>query len=92
MNCEVGDLAIVVRTHSGRHVGKIVRCIALRPAYEFLNGVADAWDVLPPLEHPSGNHVPVSDWMLRPIRDPGDEVLDQSFAWLPPVPTLERQS
>lgn len=29
---------------------------------------------------------PIGDRFLRPIRDPGDDAVDESAAWLPPVP------
>jgi hypothetical protein len=31
----------------------------------------------------------VPDRVLKPLRDPGDDAVDESNAWLPPVPALE---
>lgn len=31
------------------------------------------------------------DARLKPFRDPGDDAVDESTAWLPPVPTKEKE-
>jgi hypothetical protein len=35
------------------------------------------------------NQATVLDSDLKPIRDPGDDAVDESHAWLPPVPTTK---
>lgn len=82
MNCKPGDLAVVVM---GSAQGSIVRCIERydgpwaqaqsMPGWrvEWQRPRPDLWDM-------------VVDFALRPIHDPGDDVPDESTAWLPPVP------
>jgi hypothetical protein len=46
------------------------------------------------LNKPSGRAFricPVGDRWLRPIRDPGDDARDESWAYLPPVPTTTKK-
>jgi hypothetical protein len=94
MNCKPGDLAVVVKA-CGPNIGKIVRCIAFLPAHKVLTSrgkeILACWSIDPPLpSHMAGVLADVApdDW-LRPIRDPGDDAIDESRAWVPPVPTLE---
>lgn len=39
--------------------------------------------------HRSTNYGLLPDYALRPIRDPGDDAVDETLSWLP-VPELER--
>lgn len=88
MNCEKGDLAIVVRSVAG-NAGRIVRVVGwlgLVPGYT----ADDYWrvDCASPLYNKTGDLVSwLSDGQMRPIRDPGDDATDESKAWLPPVPS-----
>ena len=84
MNCKQGDLAIVVEAHGSFRsaVGRIVRCEALSAKH------SAAWVVDPPLTIQVGiGHVlhceAVGDECLRPIRDPGDDAVDETLSWVP---------
>lgn len=81
MNCKPGDLAIVIRDCDGHHQGKIVTVVdgACRPSH---------WLTDPKLIDPSGLLVEAHDSDLRPIRDPGDDAVDETLLWLP-LPTKE---
>lgn len=81
MNCKPGDLAIIVSSAKApNQVGKIVRVVR----YEIS---ISAWVISPALPEKSGRlWTSVSDHLLRPIRDPGEDAEDESRAWLPPVP------
>jgi hypothetical protein len=88
MNCKPGDLAAIVREMLpgtpcgliGRHV--TLTSLDLNDAYE------PSWNYDgPTLLTPYGFPAEViPDRCLRPIRDPGDDAVDESRAWLPPVP------
>jgi hypothetical protein len=86
MNCNPGEIAIVVFSRGGGNEGKIVTCI--QPLqHTFLEcGTVAAWVTEPMLENRLGIEVPTPDHQLRPIRDPGDDAVDESKEWLPPVP------
>jgi len=85
MNCKPGDLAVVVSSAAGNE-GKIVKCLQ-HVRHPFIDaGVLDAWLTEPMLRNVLGKQVPSPDFRLRPIRDPGDDAVDESKAWLPPVP------
>lgn len=94
MNCKQGDLARIVAPDDPAH-GYIVRCLylvhhALNADGEVVQG--DLWRVDPDV--PMTNGKPgncVRDANLRPIRDPGDDAVDESRAWLPPVPTPTKE-
>lgn len=92
MNCKPGDLAVIVAPDtSTRNLGKIVRVLhgsrlgdgwwwveSLSPA--FMNGPGSCDRVAM-----EGN---IEDRRLRPIRDPGDDAVDETLLWLP-APTTE---
>ena len=105
MNCKPGDLAVVVvGAHSA---GRIVRCVRLMSLGEALwskcnrhHGVVNAADQVWLIDGfvrdstPDGSLAEFSacrDAVLRPIRNPGDDAVDESKAWLPPVPTINPQ-
>lgn len=92
MNCEKGDLAILVMC-DGSSFGRLVRCVTflgpqrvMRKSGEICS--FDCWLIDPPLpDHANiGMCQFAPDAWLRPIRDPGDDAVDESKAWLPPVP------
>lgn len=99
MNCKPGDLAILVRSKNPDHVGRLVD--VLRSGEDYEDGV-QYWSckvhgspVLVPIYGPQNRHsgryvataeVDIPDAWLRPIRDHGDDAVDESKAWLPPVP------
>lgn len=88
MNCKQGDLAIIVKSYADNE-GKIVRC------EEFLgnrlfgapDGTAEliiAWRTSPELPDWGGDLGDViGDDQLKPIRDPGDDAVDETLLWLP---------
>lgn len=83
MNCKPGDLAIVVCCEVDDYVGRIIRVHHVLPIIEefapfwyFTGADSMEW------EFSNG----ISDACLKPLRDPGDDAVDESKAWLPPVP------
>lgn len=89
MNCKPGDLAVLVRMLSAQdlpYLGKPLTCVRLAEDATFTWG-EPFWEVaeLPPA-------YAVRDSCLRPIRDPGDDAVDESKQWLPPVPQTDTLS
>jgi hypothetical protein len=112
MNCEKGDLVVVIKepitctcTSHGvcqsDIVGKTGRVLRLAAVGEFpgatrwgQQGEAE-WVIESPIRYTAFCHcgqaaaydlLAMSDNFIRPIRDPGDDAVDESKAWLPPVP------
>jgi hypothetical protein len=88
MNCKPGDLARVV--HPGNNLGKIIRVTTLDPVPHSVHGHCWHYEGGPLMA--TEFNAPLSaycDVWLRPIRDPGDDAVDESHAWLPPVPTAQ---
>lgn len=99
MNCKPGDLAVIVFAAKLSQIGRLVE--VLHRGEEYGDG-AVYWHVRvqgSPVKVAiiSANNVhtgrfetrldcDVPDAWLRPIRDPGDDAIDESAAWLPPVP------
>ncbi len=80
MNCKPGDLAVVVRSiYDPAQIGKIVRVVEWC-AY------TEGWIVSPCILF----YASVHDECLRPIRDPGDDAVDETLQWLP-APTIHSQ-
>lgn len=91
LNCRPGDLAVIVRgLTTNRNVGKLVTVIGpgvhegfwivksdhpLKAIFGGLGGITSECTV-----------GPIEDSRLRPIRFPGEDCIDESAAWLPPVP------
>jgi hypothetical protein len=85
MNCKPGQLAVIVKSVAGNE-GKIVRCIRFIGKVDGWVG-DDRWEIDCTLIGLRGARTrSVQDSYLRPIRDPGDDAVDESAAWLPPVP------
>ncbi|RZI60671.1 MAG: hypothetical protein EOP14_00105 [Pseudomonas sp.] len=91
MNCKPGDLAIIVRAH-GPSLGQIVRCLKLNPLISSVptfgvNGTGAPepfWDIDITIVAFNGTKVRyVPDACLRPIRDPGDDAVDETLLRLP---------
>lgn len=89
MNCKPGDLAIVVKSTCGNE-GKIVRCLGLiGKSHTFRNpdgslDVCGKWQIDRPLKNYGGVMVLyANDSALRPIRDPGDDAVDETLLRLP---------
>ena len=76
MNCKPNDLARVVSNSETRFYGlvdKIVRVVSL---YEFQG--QQLWALGEPIYCIFGRHVlGIADELLRPIRDPGDDAVDE---------------
>ena len=95
MNCEKGDLAIVVRSDAGNE-GRVVRCLELLGLFFAIDRNGDVSDfmipwwridqMLPARGGLLGNEM--ADDQLRPIRDPGPDAVDETLEWLP-VPHKE---
>lgn len=94
LNCKPGDLAIIVsvpRSTSPRIVaaieakalGRIVRCLTLARSND---GLSACWRITEPFSvlTPVGaiDFFGIADKDLRPIRDPGDDAVDEVLAKL----------
>jgi len=82
MNCKPGDLAIVVRKGKDAKcpplLGAIVRIDVASPIW------SDCWMTSPKIiDARDGCIVHVQDAHLRPIRDPGDDAVDETLLRLP---------
>lgn len=92
MNCKPGDLAIFVKSWSGNE-GKIVRCLRINEWRSRLGAVLSngqrfppepIWDIDQALPAEDGSIAAyAADSQLRPIRDPGDDAIDETLEWLP---------
>jgi hypothetical protein len=86
MNCKPGDMAIVVSGGPRINLGRIVRCVELLAGETCSCGGA-VWLVDGDLESPNpiaglfaalfGMKPGVGDCCLKPIRDPGDDAVDE---------------
>ncbi len=92
MNCQKGDLAVIVRSDAGNE-GKIVRCLRFLPrkSWRIPNGrivYVDSWEVDTPVKGWAGDSTAACmDERLRPIRDqPGE---DETLTWAPVPSTVE---
>lgn len=75
MNCKPGDLAVIVRAPFDKeHLGKIVKCIGFSSNYE------SHWITEPKLPRIGGGWLSWADKNLRPIRDPGEDAIDETIA------------
>lgn len=85
MNCEPKELARIVRTGPmTRHL--LDRIVTVDSVVTFTDWGA-CWAYTPQLRDSCGMPINfIEDCALRPIRDPGDDAVDESAAWLPPVP------
>jgi hypothetical protein len=89
MNCKPGELAVFVRSMSGNE-GKIVRCLRIKSDWDGLmkrDGSIEpgvVWEIDPPVPAWSGNGTAYAlDSYLRPIRDPGEDAIDETLGWIP---------
>lgn len=97
MNCKPGDLAVTHSMLIPSNNDRLVNVLRMAEEHE-CGGSSDlAWiceSLGSPMQCQSIGGVdmhprlvrPISDQCLRPIRDPGDDALDESRAWLPSVP------
>lgn len=95
LNCRPGDLARVISTPETDYVGITDRIIKVTQISEFKTPMGYvAWDYeTMPLSVPCpcgcGRNAligPIADSALRPIRDPGDDAVDETLELAPPVP------
>ncbi len=86
MNCKPGDLAVIVSGIPAGNIGKIIRVLELaaEPAFFGVNAWRYEGSGVDGMQ--GGEATYIEDSCLRPIRDPGDDVADESAAWLPLVP------
>jgi len=101
MNCRPGDLARIVAPYAPSGVGRIVEVVRRAKKFESLgecnfehNGPTLGWVCIGSVPQWDGfvaRELVIADECLRPIRNPGDDAVDESKAWLPPVPTINPQ-
>jgi hypothetical protein len=90
MRCKQGDLAIMVYSAAGNE-GKIVRCIRLAKLSEYsellLSRELSPWWIVDRALMTTWGRVAsvVPDAFLRPIRNPGDDEVDEMVAKLGPA-------
>jgi len=73
MNCQQNDLAIVVGSITEPSAnGKIVRCLRLCAEKKL-----PAWEIDPPIQAKFGYYTSIMDQLLRPIRNPGADEVDE---------------
>lgn len=90
MNCEPGDLAVVIRSPDERNIGLIVKVLEAHPylfGWWYVDTAGRGYAANRNGAPVSGSRrVRVRDTDLRPIRDPGDDAVDEM---LRPLPTEE---
>lgn len=88
MNCKPGDLAVYVGADE-RCYGHIVRCIRLSKLARLICELP-CWVVEPalPCDDGDGDALGVADSLLRPLRHPGNDAVDETLLWKP-VPEKE---
>lgn len=96
LNCKPGDLAVIVRgLTTNRNVGKLVTVIGpgFQPGFWIVKSDHPLKAIFGGMGGLSSECTvgPIEDRRLRPIRAPGDDAVDESAAWLPPVPRTAQQ-
>lgn len=86
LNCRPGDLALIER--AGRETQHLVgHFVTVKRIHHASSPRLPGWVYEPRFIAADGVAVEwLEDCCLRPIRDPGDDAVDESKAWLPPVP------
>jgi hypothetical protein len=85
-NCQPGQMAIVVRGFPAQNVGKIIRCVAVD---DFASTICmhPMWTYEGELiGHMGGRSMAVADGCLRPLRNPGDDAVDEMVQRVGPAP------
>lgn len=91
MNCKPGDLAVVRCPIEPSNNGRFVVVTQLDPLLHSKWG--PAWNYEGERIVSEGTALrAICDCWLKPIRDPGDDAVDESKAWLPPVPQTDKVS
>jgi hypothetical protein len=83
VNCQRNDWAQIIRAcpEDAWALGQVVHVT-------YLSDEPGVWYLDAPLFSPTGQiKRRAEDRVLRPIRDPGDDVRDETLSWLP-VPTI----
>lgn len=98
MNCVLGDIAHIKAAGipgEGPFVGRLVECVEWAFDDDWFGPI---WLVkplgwLPPaVDLNEQGHFAFPDSLLRPIRDPGPDAVDESLSWKPvPAPTQAPQ-
>lgn len=94
MAIKPGTMCYIVESEAGNN-GKVVQAVKIIGYGNIYdrNGFlteGNVWEIDPPLPDYSGKiGVQCPEFQLKPMDNPGDDVVDESFAWLPPVPQLE---
>lgn len=83
MRCKQGELAIIVKSFAGNE-GKIVRCVRYLGMLPWASGddmvAAPTWGIDQELSNRYGFFSRcICDDQLRPIRDPGDDAVDETL-------------
>lgn len=92
LRCWPGDLAVVVKLWSQRDMWLIGRVVTVTVLTSHPVTGEPGWKIDQWLTTPAGDrHNCVLDSMLKPIRDPGDDAVDESLTWLP-SPSREREA
>lgn len=94
-NCRIGDIAVVIKSPTGKNLGKIVKCIRRVEVHEIIDNkrmnIKDdvVWLTDSPLTwtKKDGSHEYEAhfcrDSILKPLRD--DDGEDESLSWCKPV-------
>jgi len=87
MNCRPGELAIIISVlgypRATPVLGTVVRTVALASHHPLTGPM---WQLEEPVWLLGESYNLIADAALKPLRDPGDDAIDESRAWLPPVP------
>lgn len=78
MNCKSGDLAVLVRSVTGKNVGRIVTCDCQDRVF-WAGTMYEGWITEPELTSVNGARCVVPDAWLRPLRDTDGE--DETLTW-----------
>lgn len=88
MNCKPGDIAIMTYGPNRDKLFKVLyRTEYSGPKWEWeVEGLSTFMNVITRHIRPAGSQALASDKYLRPIRNPGDEAMDETllYAGLPP--------
>lgn len=80
MNCEVGDLAVIVNCSKGEEWVLGHPCTIVARNDHPLTG-EPGWQFTPPVKKGRITRDCTVDRYLKPLRDPGDDAVDESLLW-----------
>lgn len=90
MNCKPKDIARVIDNDETRHYGTADKIVRVMESF-IGNGGLPAWVLEEEIETKFGTIYALSDRLLRPIRDPGDDAVDETLLRLP-APSTHRET